>query len=300
MKSVTDFMANVKGLTRNPLGIIALFISLIYGIAGLVLTISNNTLDINQNWVLIWFVVFFPVLILITFVYLVVNHHQKLYGPGDYKDERNFFRPLNSFEREQKLKEDIKLISDEQPEIDEESINYTKGNTEIEKIDNEKDIESTDSNNKDSNALEKLKKTSTNFIATLENFYLLVEELVLKRLDSELNVQVSRQMALDSNKGTVQFDGVAFKQNETIGIEVKYINSLAISTGTIEQIRKKISKVVNNYKLNDGFRFIVVFVSDKPIVNFSRATNAIKSGFENEIAIDIRYYDLEDLKQNKL
>jgi hypothetical protein len=44
LNPVTDFMEKAKGLTRNPLGIIALFISLIYGVACFVLSASLNNL----------------------------------------------------------------------------------------------------------------------------------------------------------------------------------------------------------------------------------------------------------------
>jgi hypothetical protein len=44
MNSLTNFMGQAKGLTKNPLEIIALFISLIYGFACLVLSISVSNL----------------------------------------------------------------------------------------------------------------------------------------------------------------------------------------------------------------------------------------------------------------
>jgi hypothetical protein len=92
---VTDFMEKAKGLTRNPLGIIGLFISLIYGFACLVLGISLNNLHGSEERLpLIWFIILFPVLILIAFTYLVIYHHKKLYAPSDYKDEKNF---VNTF-----------------------------------------------------------------------------------------------------------------------------------------------------------------------------------------------------------
>ena len=84
-------MKNAKGLTRNPLGIVALFISLIYGFACLVLSSSlANLLGENERLPLIWFVIGFPVLILISFILLVIYHHEKLYAPIDYKDEKHF------------------------------------------------------------------------------------------------------------------------------------------------------------------------------------------------------------------
>ncbi|MCG8814004.1 hypothetical protein G1K66_12135 [Tenacibaculum finnmarkense] len=93
-----DFMSQAKGLTKNPLGIIALFISLIYGFACLVLGLSSNSLNTDERVLLIYFLIGFPILILGTFIFLVVNHHKKLYAPSDYKDEKNFFK---GFENQQ-------------------------------------------------------------------------------------------------------------------------------------------------------------------------------------------------------
>lgn len=85
-----EFIEGVKTLARNPLGIIALFITLIYGLACLVL--KEATLDSELQLILIWFLVLFPILVLGVFVYLVVWHYPKLYAPSDYKNENNFFK----------------------------------------------------------------------------------------------------------------------------------------------------------------------------------------------------------------
>ena len=90
-------MKNAKVLTRNPLGIIALFVSLIYGFACLVLSasISNLTLP-NERLPLIWFIILFPLVILGGFIFLVVKHHEKLYAPSDYADENTFAKTFSS------------------------------------------------------------------------------------------------------------------------------------------------------------------------------------------------------------
>jgi hypothetical protein len=93
MNPISDFMDKAKGLTRNPLGIIALFVSLIYGFACLVLSTSLNNLHGQDERIpLIWFIIFFPILILLCFIFLVVKHHHKLYAPSDYQDESNFVK----------------------------------------------------------------------------------------------------------------------------------------------------------------------------------------------------------------
>lgn len=78
-------------LARNPLGIVALFIVLVYGFASLV-TVFAGSLTSIERAPLIYFLVLFPVLVLIVFGWLVSYHSEKLYSPGDYKDEENYLR----------------------------------------------------------------------------------------------------------------------------------------------------------------------------------------------------------------
>lgn len=110
--TVNDFMdkAKGKGFTRNPLGIIALFVSLIYGVACLVLGTSLNNLQGQEERLpLIWFIILFPIIILIGFIFLVVKHHKKLYAPSDFKDENNF---VNAFVGNKEVSSDLeKLIN---------------------------------------------------------------------------------------------------------------------------------------------------------------------------------------------
>ncbi len=84
---------SAENLSKNPLGIIGLFIVLVYGIAGLVL-ITTNELG-NSKQYLVWFLILFPVLILWTFYNLVTKHYSKLYAPSDYQDESNFMKAID-------------------------------------------------------------------------------------------------------------------------------------------------------------------------------------------------------------
>lgn len=78
-------------LARNPLGIIALFIVLIYGLATAT-TIYAGNLTPSERLPLTWFLVLFPVLVLLFFIHLVIHHSDKLYGPGDFRDEANYMK----------------------------------------------------------------------------------------------------------------------------------------------------------------------------------------------------------------
>ena len=54
-----DFGRIAQRLSRNPLGIVALFIVLVYGIAGLVLGASSSNLEHSERLPLVWFLVVF-------------------------------------------------------------------------------------------------------------------------------------------------------------------------------------------------------------------------------------------------
>ena len=94
MKNSFDtFAKSAENLSKNPLGIIGLFLVLVYGIAGLVVTTTQELG--NARVYLIWFLILFPPMILLVFYNLVTKHYNKLYSPSDYKDEGNFMKAID-------------------------------------------------------------------------------------------------------------------------------------------------------------------------------------------------------------
>ena len=92
--ALKDFSESAKGFTKNPLGIIALFIALVYALATMAVTFGDNLQ--NKIEPLIYFLVTFPVIVFIGFLWLVSKHHDKIYGPSDFKNEDNFIRMKSS------------------------------------------------------------------------------------------------------------------------------------------------------------------------------------------------------------
>jgi CheY-like chemotaxis protein len=86
---VLDIAKSAQGLSRGPLGVIALMFVLVYGMAAFVTGVSSLTAP-YERLPLIYFLVFFPVLVLGVFAWLVGKHPESLYPPGDFKDEANF------------------------------------------------------------------------------------------------------------------------------------------------------------------------------------------------------------------
>lgn len=85
------FANTAKSLARNPLGIIALFIVLVYGFASLV-TLFASSFSPAERLPLIYFLIIFPILVLIAFTWLVSKHSGKLFAPSDFKDEQNYVK----------------------------------------------------------------------------------------------------------------------------------------------------------------------------------------------------------------
>lgn len=80
-----------NSIVKNPLGIIALFITSIYGIAGLVMGPNFDNLQGNcERQPIIWYFILFPIVILGVFTYLVIKHNEKLYSPKDFDNQDGF------------------------------------------------------------------------------------------------------------------------------------------------------------------------------------------------------------------
>jgi CheY-like chemotaxis protein len=86
-----DFGATATGLARNPLGIIALFIVLVYGLACLVV-ITGSSLSASERLPMIYFLVIFPVAVLGVFTYLVAFRSGHLFAPRDFRNEENYVK----------------------------------------------------------------------------------------------------------------------------------------------------------------------------------------------------------------
>jgi CheY-like chemotaxis protein len=90
--SIKEFGETAKSLAHNPLGIIALFLVLVYGCGCLVTMFNRSLTQPYERLPLIYFVVVFPVLVLAIFAWLVSKHSGKLFAPSDFKNEENYVR----------------------------------------------------------------------------------------------------------------------------------------------------------------------------------------------------------------
>ena len=208
-------------MARNPLGIIALFIVLVYGIAGAVLSTSSEFLGEEQRSIFVWFLVLFPVAVFLGFLWLVSKHHTKLYAPTDYHTEEGFFRSLTPDEKKEKIRKEAEAFVVENPP--EPVANSESPQTPIrnERI-NEK--------------------------------ILLAEELVLREVQKEYGSPISRDASLGSDLG---LDGLFAKDGKGYGVEVKLVRD-RINKPALKNEIKKYSQFTSkrNFK---NFNFVLAF-----------------------------------------
>ncbi len=269
MASLQEFGQNAQRLARNPLGIIALFIVLVYGIAGLVLGVSAGKLDPSERQPLVWFLVVFPVVVLAVFYRLVAAHHVKLYAPNDFPDAEGFFRALTPSEQKQRLEQEIREFESAPPVIEGDRI---KGEKVV-----AVEMEGT-------GLFKRMSRTHT---------WLLAEELAFRELESEFGAPIHRQVAI-ADSGV---DGVLIDKGTLRVIEIKFTRgpSLGRIVGhAADQLRRVAEKVGGRASF-----ILAVVVEAMPLERLEseieRAQERLSRSFP--IPIELRVYDFSELKE---
>ena len=79
-----------QDIFKSPLGIIGAFIFLVYGVAGLVFSVTSRDLDFFLQTILVSFIALYPCVILWVFYLLVTKHSDNLYAPSDFHTNEAF------------------------------------------------------------------------------------------------------------------------------------------------------------------------------------------------------------------
>lgn len=284
---MNDFMKNASGLTKNPLGIIALFISLIYGFACIVLSTSlTNMISEEERLPLIWFIILFPILILCAFIYLVVNHHEKLYSPSDFREDNSFMQALNGnrIKRKQKkeaqILEEAEIVPENDPKQDE---------------DEDEQPESYVNNNSNSKTTQ---LTNVNSDEDLISKYSNAEKWVAKELGLKYNLSIKTNQVIVTKYGQFELDIIGNDNKKAIIAEVKYweakksIKSLKIA---IQDFLRNYKRLENIFGINKEFKIIVAFVFDHlDSINKQELKLFINEINENVV---VEFYEYSDLKK---
>lgn len=281
---VENFISNAKGLTKNPLGIIALFVSLIYGFACLVLSTSISNLQGDKERLpLIWFIIGFPLIILVVFIYLVVKHHEKLYSPSDYRADDAFIQTIGKDKLKQKQLKEVKDL--EQAKEIENVVESEQINTQIER--NEKTVERVE---------EKILPESKEQLLSI---YKNAELWATKELSLKYNVLFKNNLSFSIQSGKIELDAYGTTDKGSFIAEIKYWKSkksdrnLKLSVQEFLSQHKRLEAVFGR---NKEFKLIVVFVfDDLKNVNKSDLLDFVKNIYNNA---NVEFFDYEELRKN--
>lgn len=219
---------NIKNFLRNPLGVIALFVTICYLIAGLVFSIGLDKLNgAEERLPFIWFIIIFPVVIFVVFVLLVCYHHEKLYGPTDFKNEDNFVKLTNA---ERKAK-------------------YLSEATENSKYEEQMPINIEDSE-------EVIKNEKSNICAlafSAENS----AHLAIQKLNKIYNTKFTEEV----RNGRYIYDAIGIINGETYIVECKYVRDIV----TINRLRDTYQQVLRYRESisNKNPQIIIVYILEK-------------------------------------
>lgn len=277
MNSLNNFMKNAVGLTKNPLGIIGLFISLIYGFACLVLSTSIANLNSpNERLPLIWFIIVFPIAILGAFIYLVVNHHEKLYAPSDFRNDEAFIETLSGKKIKEKQEKEIEILNSASDSENKSTQTST--------------AEKTESKKQEPNEL-----IDTNFKEDLSQRVSNAEKWAVKDLELKYKTLFKTNQRLLANNVRIDLDAYSSSQDKVTIAEIKYwesnkaIKPLLLS---LQEYILKLDKFKTVFK-NKEVELIIVLVFDKiKEENLSQIQNFL-SELDGNVKLEVKdYYKL--------
>lgn len=254
----------MKDLVKNPIGIIALFISMIYGFANLLLGATATSLTPDERFPLIIFIVLFPVVVLGIFYLLVSRHHGKLYAPGDYKDDKSFLRTLSQEEREQKLEKDV-----------------------------EEALPPTDAEQPQGGERQNHQETPpSRRLSEVREELRLVEELVVSKFEREFNQRAQRDVALGDTGAN--FDALFDDGGRFTFLEVKSIRNPMLGSSMLDRVLY--NAVVADKFLNSNLKLIVAVVYSFGKEDLPRMESFWRRRIEKcPVSIELRFIQREEL-----
>ncbi|WP_323974653.1 hypothetical protein [Aeromonas hydrophila] len=260
-----NFGDTATTLSKNPLGIIALFIVLVYGIAGLVLGASGESLLESHKTVLVWFLAIFPFSVLGSFTWLVSKHHTKLYSPSDFRNDEGFIRILSPEEQKRKIESEVKEIRE-----------------------NDSDITETNSTKPDH-------KNNNQLMQSI----LLAEELAFRELETLYNVSINRHVSIGTGYDT-GMDGMFVSENQAYIIEIKYVRN-RINILTFEKGLKALTQKLKKFNWKNFQIIFAIVIEDESLLT-KEQTNDIFNKFSatgNQLGVRVtpKVFLLAELKE---
>lgn len=261
------------GTIRNPLTIIAMFA----GIAEISGTAVLPFISDGNQSTYVWFLMVFPVLLVLLFFLTLNFNHKVLYAPSDFKNEENFFKPFASAspaERAEKLREEVLEIENEETP---ETMQAVEPQSEQQNVTALKDSQ-----------------------RVIRSRYLLAEELVINKFSKEFGHELARGVRFNTPVPSYVFDAVSFGKDKVTAIEIKYVRNVR---SIVTRFRDTIQRILHTAEslpdsVRGRFSLIIAIATDSLSTDHEQLTNRLYSLIgETQFSVEVRIFSLEELEK---
>ncbi len=284
-------MVEKIGTIKNPLTIIAIFA----GIAEISGTIVLPFISEANQSHYIWFLMIFPVTLVILFFLTLNFNRDVLYAPSDFKNEENFFKSVRSAslsERIEKLSNEVREIAQmppTPPSLAQDVATQTPATQGVRP------------SSIDAPPFPSPKVSQRDLRAR----YLLAEELVLNKVASETDGEFRRNVTIrhPHNGSSYVFDGMVRTGNR-LGhvltlIEVKYFQDWSQLHSRVTESLTKIRGVLDKSGISEGRVSVLLALATDSNLDMPGAKRWLDAHTATlPFAVNIRFFNLDELEKD--
>lgn len=265
------------GHVKNPLTVIAIFAALAE-VSG---TVVLPFLDKDTQHLYVWFLMAFPILLVMVFFLVLYNKHHVLYAPTDFKDDKTFKELFENAPSTAK----VEKINSERDEPAQDLPPTT-----------ESTAPATDSSGPTISATDTLRRS-------FQGNGLLAEELVIAKLEKDLGLKFERNLSVKGNAKLV-FDGVATKQNRAVFAEVRFTRQGMWPTQIVTDYLESVGRFIETLpeELRDQIEFVFAIATDTDdetnLRQIEKTVEKIRSASKNyTFRTAVRFFKMQDLER---
>lgn len=232
-------MVEKIGHIKNPLTVIAIFAALAE-VSG---TVVLPFLDKDTQRVYVWFLMCFPVLLVVIFFLVLYRKHHVLYAPTDFKDDKTFtelFENASSSAKVEKIKsEQEELVAEVAGEVQQASA-----------------LQLPPSSAHEISAADMLRRS-------FQGNGLLAEELAIAKLAKDLGLKFERNLAVKGQSRLV-FDAVATAQDRAVVVEVRFTRQGMFPESILSEYFERVKRFSETLsdELKGKLEFVFVIATD--------------------------------------
>lgn len=270
-------MVEKIGHIKNPLTVIAIFAALAEVSGAVVLPF----LDKDTQHMYVWFLMAFPILLVMVFFLVLYMKHHVLYAPTDFNDDKTF---KELFENASSVAKVEKINSEqEEPAVD---LSPTAEAT----------APVTDTSVTTISAADTLRRS-------FQGNGLLAEELVIAKLGKDFGLKFERNLSVKGQAKLV-FDGVATTQNRAVVAEVRFTRQGMLPEQMITDYFERVSRFAETLpeELRGKIEFVFAIATDTDdemrIRRIERTVEKIRSVSEGySFRTAVRFFKMQDLER---